>query len=466
MALINVSTPDGEKNARVLEFGIPKAEFDKACNVVYKRNVGKMNIPGFRRGKAPRAFVEKMYGTGVFYEEALNDLLPAAYEAVCKEADLEIVSSPEFDIKEMNDEAVVMLAKVYVKPEVTLKKYKGITVDRVVAPVTEEEIDAEIEKLRERNSREIEITDRAAKMGDVVSIDFDGSVDGVPFDGGKAEKYTLKLGSGSFIPGFEEQIVGKSIGESFDVNVTFPTEYHAEALAGKAAVFACKLHEIKEIELPEADDEFVKDISEFDTMVAYRADKRAKMEENNARVADNAVEEQLISALIENMEAEIPQAMIDHETENQVRDFDMRLRQQGMDLKTYFQYTGLDLDGMRAQFAPMAERQVKTRLALEKIVELEALTATDEEIEADYEELSKAYGMPVEDVKKYVDKDAIAKDLTVKKAVELVKANAKQKKEKAASTKTTAAKSTATKTTKAKTTKAKAAEEKETEAAE
>ncbi len=424
MSLTSVTTIENEKNARQMEISIPRADFDRACTAVYKRNVGKMTIPGFRRGKAPRSVVEKMYGTGVFYEEALNDLLPAAYEEACKESGLEIVSRPEFDIKEMNDEAVIMTAKVYVKPEVTVTDYKGIAVERDVVAVTDADIDADIERLRERNSREIDVTDRAAEMGDVCVFDFDGSVDGVPFDGGKAEKYSLKLGSGQFIPGFEEQIVGKQIGEEFDVNVTFPEDYHAEELKGKAAVFACKLHEIKHVELPTLDDEFVKDVSEFDTLDAYKADLRAKMEERNARVADNAVEEQLITALLDHMEADIPASMIENEVENQVRDYDMRLRQQGMDLNTYFKYTGQNLDSLREQFAPMAERQVKVRLALEKIVELEGITASDEEIENDYAELAKAYGMEADDVKKYVDVESVSRDLTVKKAVDLIKAAA------------------------------------------
>lgn len=422
MSLINVTVP--EKNVREIEFSIERAAFDKECVNVYKKNVGKMNVPGFRRGKAPKSVVEKMYGTGVFYEDALYNLLPAAYEEVLGEAKLDVVSRPEFDIKEMNDEAVVMTAKVYVKPEVEIKDYKGIAVDRILAPVTDEQVDAEIQRVRERNSREIDITDRPAKMGDTVILDFDGSVDGVAFDGGKSENYHLKLGSGSFIPGFEDQVAGKSIDEEFDVNVTFPEDYNAEELRGKAAVFACKLHEIKEIELPELDDEFAKDVSEFDTLDEYKADQRAKMEGNAKKVADNAVEEQLVAALIDRLEADIPQAMIDTEVENQMRDFDLRLRQQGMDLQTYFKYTGLDLDAMRGQFAPMAERQVKVRLALEKIVELEGITASEEEINADYADLAKAYGMSEDDVKKYIDVESVSKDLCVKKAVDLIKAAA------------------------------------------
>ncbi len=423
MSLINVTTP--EKNVRELEIGVEKAVFDKAVTAVYKRNVGKINVPGFRKGKAPRSIIEKMYGTGVFYEEALNDIIPDAYEAAIKESEIkDIVSRPEFDVKSIDETGVVLLAKVYVKPEVVVKDYKGIEVEKNEVAVTDADIDAEIEKLRQRNSREIEVTDRAAQMGDTVVFDFDGSVDGVAFDGGKSENYNLKLGSGQFIPGFEEQIVGKSIDEAFDVNVTFPEDYHAAELAGKAAVFACKLHEIKETELPALDDEFVKDVSSFDTLDEYKADLRAKMEENNKNVADNAMQESLIAKVVENMEADIPQPMIDNEVENQVRDFDMRLRQQGMDLKTYFQYTGLNLDGMREQFAPMAERQVKARLALEGVVAAEGITASEEEIAAEYEELAKAYGMDVDKVKTYVDDDSVAKDICVKKAVDFLKDNA------------------------------------------
>ena len=423
MSLINVTTP--EKNVRELEIGVERAVFDKACNAVYKKNVGKMTVPGFRKGKAPRSIIEKMYGTGVFYEEALNDIIPDAYEEAVKASEIkDIVSRPEFDVESIDENGVVLLAKVYVKPEVVVKDYKGIEVEKTDVSVTDEEINAEIETMRQRNSREIEITDRAAQMDDTVVFDFDGTVDGVAFDGGKSENYNLKLGSGQFIPGFEEQIVGKSIGETFDVNVTFPEDYHAKELAGKAAVFTCVLHGIKEIKLPDVDDEFVKDISEFDTLDAYKADLRAKMEERKKTAADNAMQETLIAKVVENMEADIPAPMIDAEVENQVRDFDMRLRQQGMDLKTYFKYTGLDLDGMREQFKPMAERQVKARLALEGVVAAEGITASEEEIAAEYEEIANSYKMTVEDVKKYIDDESVSKDITVRKAVDFLKENA------------------------------------------
>ena len=437
MSLKQVTTP--EKNVRVIEFTIAKDVFDSAVNRVYKKNVAKMNVPGFRRGKAPRSIIEKMYGKGVFYEDALNEVIPDAYTDALKESALEVVSRPEFDVETIDDEGVLMKAKVYVKPEVTVGSYKQIPVEKVLVTVKDEEIQAEIDRVRQRNARTIDVTDRPAAMGDTVVIDFDGSVDGVPFDGGKAEKYNLKLGSGQFIPGFEEQIAGKQKGETFDVNVTFPEEYHAEDLAGKASVFKVVLHEIKFDELPEADDEFAKDVSEFDTLDEYKADIRAKMEERNAKTAENQMEEQLINALIEGMEADIPDAMIENEVENQVRDYDNRLRQQGLDLSTYFKYTGMNLDSLREQFKPQAERQVKTRLALEKIVELEAIEATEEEIDEDYKKIAEAYHMELEQIRQAIDAESVAKDIKVKKAVDLVKENAlvteKTEAEKAAETK-------------------------------
>lgn len=422
MSLKQVTTP--EKNVRVIEFTIAKEIFDSAVNRVYKKNVTKMNVPGFRRGKAPRSIIEKMYGKGVFYEEALNEVIPDAYTEALKESALDVVSRPEFDVETIDDDGVLMKAKVYVKPEVTIGVYKKIPVEKVLVEVKDEEVQAEIDRVRQRNARTIDVTDRPAAMGDTVIIDFDGSVDGVPFDGGKAEKYSLKLGSGQFIPGFEEQIVGKQKGDAFDVNVTFPEEYHAEDLAGKASVFKVVLHEIKFDELPDSDDEFAKDVSEFDTLDEYKADIRAKMEERNAKTAENHIEEQLINALIEGMEADIPDAMIENEVENQVRDYDNRLRQQGLDLNTYFKYTGMTLDSLREQFKPQAERQVKTRLALEKIVEIEAIEATEDEIDEDYKKIAEAYHMELEQIRQAIDAESVAKDIKVKKAVDLVKENA------------------------------------------
>lgn len=413
-----------EKNLYELTFDVDRATFDAAVDKAYRRSAKNINIPGFRRGKAPRSIIEKMYGKGVFYEDAINDIIPAAYTEAAKESALEIVSQPEFDVETIDDNGVVLKAKVYVKPEVKIENYLGIEATRTLAPTTDADVDAEIEKVRARNSRMIDVTDRAAQTDDIANIDYEGSVDGVPFDGGKAEGHDLKLGSGQFIPGFEDQIVGHAIGDAFDVNVTFPTEYHAEELAGKAAVFKVKLNALKVNELPELDDEFVRDVSEFDTLDEYKADIKAKLEEKNAKMADNAVEDQLLEALMGKLEAEIPEAMFETETENFVRDYDNRLRMQGLDLATYFKYTGMNLDMMRQQLRPQAEKQVKTRLALEKIAELENIAVSDEEIEAEYGRIAEAYGMEIDKVKETVDADSIAADMKVKKAVDLVKEKA------------------------------------------
>lgn len=422
MTLKNITSP--EKNVTELEFIIEKEIFDSAVDKQFKKNAPKMNIPGFRRGKAPRSIIEKMYGKGVFYEDALNDVLPAAYEAALAESKAEAVSRPEFDVDSIDENGVVVKAKFYVKPEVTIDGYKGIAVERNLVPVTDADVDAEINTTRERNSRLIDVTDRAAQLEDTTVIDFDGYVDGVAFDGGKGEKFNLRLGSGQFIPGFEEQIVGHNIGDEFDVNVEFPAEYHAAELAGKLAVFKVKLHEIKFNELPALDDEFAKDVSEFDTLDEYKADVKAKLEAKNTKNADNEVEEKLIDTLIENLGADIPEAMFVTETENFLRDYDSRLRMQGLDLNTYFKYTGMDLDTLRAQFRPQAERQVKTRLALEKIAELEAIEATEEDIESEFNRLATAYNMPVEQIKATIAPEDLAKDIKVQKAVELVKTSA------------------------------------------
>ena len=413
-----------EKNLYELTFDVDRATFEAAIEKAYRRSAKNINIPGFRRGKAPRSIIEKMYGKGVFYEDAINDIIPAAYTEAAKESALEIVSQPEFDVETIDDNGVVLKAKVYVKPEVKIENYLGIEATRTLVPTTDADVDAEIEKVRARNSRMIDVTDRAAQLDDIANIDYEGSVDGIPFDGGKAEGHDLKLGSGQFIPGFEDQIVSHAIGDEFDVNVTFPTEYHAEELAGKAAVFKVKLNALKLNELPALDDEFVRDVSEFDTLDEYKADIKAKLEEKNAKMADNAVEDQILEALMNKLEAEIPEAMFETETENFVRDYDNRLRMQGLDLATYFKYTGMNLDMMRQQLRPQAEKQVKTRLALEKIAELENIVVSDEEIEAEYSRIAEAYGMEIEKVKETVDADSIAADMKVKKAVDLVKEKA------------------------------------------
>ena len=421
MALLN-KEQQADKRIKI-EFSIDKATFDKAVDEVAKKELKKFNIPGFRKGKAPRSVVEKMYGKGIFYEDALNSVLPEAYESAVKEAELDVVGRPEFDIISMEGDPK-MSALVYVKPDVQIEGYLGIEAEKKVEQATDEQVDEEIERTRARNARTVEITDRAAQNGDIANIDYKGEVDGVAFDGGTAEKQDLKLGSGSFIPGFEDQVVGHSIGESFDVNVTFPTEYHAADLAGKDAVFHVTLHAIKFEELPELDDEFAKDVSEFDTLDAYKASIKAKIQERNDKAADSALEEKLCEALIEKLQADIPEPMFEAETENYVRDYDNRLRVQGLDLKTYFKYTGLDLDGLRAQMRPQAEKQVKVRLALQKIAELEKVEVSAEEIEAEYNRISEAYNVPADQVKSMIAEEDIKADMLVKGAMDLVKEKA------------------------------------------
>lgn len=415
-----------EKSGFVMEFSVSREAYEKAENEAYKKNVKSINVPGFRKGKAPKAIIEKMYGKGIFFEDAINACIPEAFEAAVKEAELKVVGTPKFDLVS-DDGDIVLKAEGFVKPEVSIENYKGIEVEKKVAEVTDEEISAELDRARERNARTIEITDRAAQNGDICNIDYEGSVDGVPFDGGKANGHDLKLGSGAFIPGFEDQIVGKNIGEEFDVNVTFPEEYHAKELAGKAAVFKTKLNAIKFEELPALDDEFAKDVSEFDTLDEYKADIKAKMVKRNEDRAQSEFENALAEALIERLSAEIPEPMFEAETENYVRDYDTRLRANGLDLNTYFKYTGLTLDALRKEMRPNAEKQVKVRLALEKIAALENLSVTDEEVEAEYKRVSDAYNVPVEQVKSMVMADDIKADLLVAHAMDFVKENAKVK---------------------------------------
>jgi len=465
-----------EKNAVELEILIPKNEFDEAVTRAFKKNAGKISIPGFRRGKAPRNFVEKYYGKGVFDDEAINDILPAMYEAALAESKVEAVSAPEFEAVSNDENGVLIKAKLYRKPDVEVKDYLGLTAEKEVEKVTAAMVDAEIDRMRERNARTIDVTDRAAAKDDTVTIDYEGSVDGVPFEGGKADGADLKLGSGQFIPGFEDQIIGKSIGDEFDVNVTFPTEYHAAELAGKAAVFKVKLHAIKCSELPAADDEFAKDVSEFDTLAEYKSDIKAKMTERNAQAADKAVEAQLIDGIIANMTVDIPAAMIETECNALIREYEGNLRMQGLDLNTFFKYTGMDLAKMREQFAPDAERRVKVRLALEKIVELEKIEVSEEDIEAEFDKIAKAYDMKIESVKASIPAEGIKSDLAVEKAINLIKEKAVITEKKAAkkTTKKTAEKAEkaegeeapAEKTEKKKTTRKKAADKAEEKPAE
>ena len=417
-------TEINEKSQAVVEFSFDAAAIEAEKVKVFRKKANSFNVPGFRRGKAPRSVIEKMYGTGIFLEDAINELINANWEEIINAAGKTIVSSPEFDIVSFEDE-VVMTATMYVKPEFELEGYKGLEVEAVLAPVTDAEIDSEIETVRRRNSRETEITDRAAAMGDIAVIDYEGFVDGVAFDGGKDSGHKLTLGSGQFIPGFEEGVVGHNVGEEFDVNVTFPAEYHANELAGKEAVFKVKLNSIIFEELPALDDDFAVEVSSFDTFAEYRSDVAAKIEKRHQTNADCEVEEKLQNAIAEKVSAVIPDSLVDREVEAMVRDGESRMQMQGLDFKTYLQYFGMDLDGYKEQVRPVALTRVKTELALEKIAELEKIEISEEEIENEYQQITVDYQVELEYAKSALPAEEITRSLTMRRALEILKTNAK-----------------------------------------
>ena len=410
-----------EKNGYTIEFSVDKEIYKNAEIAAYKKNVKSINVPGFRRGKAPMHIIKTMYGKDVFFEDAINECIPEAFEAAVKEAELEIVGSPKFDLVSMEGD-IVLKATGFVKPTATVEGYKGIEAPKKVKRVLKADIEAELAKVLDRNARFVTESENAVVDGDTVTIDFEGFVDGVAFEGGKGTDHELKLGSGSFIPGFEAQIAGHKLGEEFTVNVTFPADYHAKELAGKAAEFKCTLKSVKQ--LPVADDEFAKDVSEFDTLDEYKADLKAKISERNKAAAEAEFESALSEALMEKLVCEIPEPMFEAETENYLRDYDTRLRQSGLDLKTYMQYTGMTLDTIRAQLRPQAEKQVKLRLALESIAKAEALAVTEKETEAEYERIAGTYGVALDEVKKMIASEDINADLLVAKAMKFVKDNA------------------------------------------
>ena len=401
-------------------------EFENAIEKVFKRESKKITLPGFRKGKAPRAFIEKYYGEQVFYEDAINMVYPSALEEAVKEAGIRMIEDRvDFDLLESGKgKDLVFKVVVTTYPEVSIEGYRGIEVTKKSAEVTDDDVDAELARVQDRNSRMVTVEDRAAESGDTVEIDFEGFVDGEAFEGGKAENFNLELGSGQFIPGFEDQIVGHNTGDEFDVNVTFPEDYHVVELKAKPAVFKIKLHEIKAKELPEIDDDFIKDISEFDTVADYRADVKSKLETSREKQAADDVDNQLINALIEKLQGEIPEAMYQNRITQDIREFDYRLHSQGLDLRTYIQYTGMNEAALRASFKPQAERQVKLRLALEKIAELDGIVPTEEEIEAEYSKLAEAYKMEVEQVKNIIPTEDLSKDIAVEKAMGIVRDNA------------------------------------------
>lgn len=433
-----------EKSTVELTVEVKGEEFKNAVDAAFKKNLSKITVPGFRKGKAPRKLVEKLYGEGVFFEDAVNALYPKAYEDAVKEADLKVVAQPEIEITDVDAEGFSFKAVVAVKPEVTVKEYKGIKATKNVYTVTESEVKARLEQLQKQNERTI-VVDRESKDGDTVTIDFDGSVDGVHFDGGKGENYDLVLGSGSFIPGFEPQLVGKKAGEEVKVEVTFPEDYHAEELKGKAAIFDCKIHEVKETEVPELDDEFAKDVSEFDTLADLKKDIRKSIKEQKENQSANELDNALIDALLENTEVEIPDAMVEQKIDGMCGEFEQRLASSGLDLKTYLQYTGMDEASFRKGFEPDALKQVKVRLALEKVVEMEGIVISDEDVEAEYKTIADAYNMPVDQVKMYLPAADIMMDCAVSKAVEVIRNSAEVTEEKVTAKKSAAKKAPAKK---------------------
>lgn len=416
-----------DTNTYEIEVTVAPEVFADACKSAYMKQRKSIQLPGFRKGKATQGMVEKVYGEGAFFEEALEIVYPQAVTEAITEAGLRTVDQPyDLDVAVMSKaEGVEMKMKVTVYPEVKLGDYKGLKATMLPVEATDEDVDAELESMRDRNSRLVSVEDRAAEMGDTAEIDFEGFVDGVAFDGGKGENYPLELGSGSFIPGFEEQVAGHKIDEEFDVNVTFPEEYAAE-LAGKDAVFKCKIHEIKTKEMPELDDEFVKDVSEFDTLDELKADIKKNISEKKEADAKNDFENQLLEQVVENMECEVPECMYNNRTDEMIQDYSYRLQMQGIDLNTYLTYLGQDMDSFKQSFREGAEKQVKASIALEAIVDAEKIEATEEEIEAEIAKLAEQYQMEAEQIKKAVPADQLASDIKTRKAVELVVASAEK----------------------------------------
>lgn len=428
-------------NEFTLAISIDAEAFNTAVNKVYNREKGKINVPGFRKGKAPRAFIERMYGEGVFYDDALELAFPDAYTAAVAQAGISPVDQPrDFEVQSIGKEGVELTCKVTVKPEITVEGYKGISAPKAAVEVTAEEVENEFNSKLEANARITPVEDRASQMGDITVIDFEGFVDGEAFEGGKGEEYELTLGSGSFIPGFEEQVAGHNIGEEFDVNVTFPTEYTPE-LAGKEAVFKCKLHAIKTKVLPEADDEFAKDVSEFDTVAELKADIEKTIKERKEQSAQRDFENAVFEKLADLVVGEIPEVMYENRVNDMINEFAYRLQSQGLSMEMYMQYLGMDMDALKENYRSAAEREVKISLALEKIAEIEGITVSDEEVEEEYAKMAEMYGVDAETVRKAIAADGVANELKVRKANAVVIDNAvvEKAKKKAASKKKAAA---------------------------
>ena len=414
-----------EHNMAKLTIEVLAEDVEKALQAAYLKERSKISLPGFRKGKVPRQMIEKMYGPEVFYDEAANHMISEAYGKAYDECGLDIVSQPKVEITQLEKgKPFIFTAEVAVKPEVTLGEYKGLKVDKVSTRVTQKEVDEEIDKERERNARTVEVTDRAVQDKDQVVLDFEGFVDGVAFEGGKGEKYPLTIGSGAFIPGFEEQLIGAEIGKETEVNVTFPEDYQAEELAGKAAVFKCTVHEIKAKEIPELDDEFVSDVSEeSETVDAYKAEVKAKIKERKEREGKQKKEDQAVEQAVENAQIDIPEPMIDLQTKQMADDFARRIMQQGMSLEQYFQFTGLSEEKMMEEFRPQAEKRIRTRLVLEAVVAAENIEVSDERLDEELKKMADSYQMEVDKLKEFMgdnEKKQMKEDIAVQEAVTLI----------------------------------------------
>ncbi len=418
-----------EHNMAKLTIEVPAEELEKALETAYQKNKNKISVPGFRKGKVPRNMIEKMYGPAIFYEDAANELIPDAYEKALDECEEEIVSAPKIDVTQIEKgKDFIFTAEVAVKPEVTLGKYKGIKVDEADLAVTEEEINAQIEKERENSARTISVEDRPVKDGDITTLDFEGFVDGVAFEGGKGTDYPLTIGSGSFIPGFEEQLIGAELNKEVEVNVTFPEDYHAKDLAGKPATFKCKIKDIKEKELPELDDEFASEVSAFDTMAEYKEDVKKSLEMKKADAAKIAKEEAVIDAVIEDAKMDIPDAMVETEQRRIIEEFSQRMRMQGLTMEQYMQFTGMTPQALMEQTKPQALKRIQSRLVLEAVAKAENLKASEEDYAAEIKDMSEKYQMEEDKIKEMLGekgKKQVEEDLAIRKAVDFLVENAK-----------------------------------------
>ena len=419
-----------EKNMAKLTIEVAAEDLEKAMQNAYQKAKGRISIPGFRKGKAPRKMIEQMYGKGVFLEDAVNALIPEHYSKALAECELEIVSQPTIDITQAEPgKALIFTAEVAVKPEVTLGDYKGVEVPKTEITVTDEDVEAELKKEQEKNSRTISVEDRAAQLNDIVTIDFEGSVDGVPFDGGQATEYPLTLGSNTFIPGFEDQLVGAKVGDDVDVKVTFPEEYQAKELAGKEAIFKCAVKKIEAKELPELDDDFAKDVSEFDTLAEYKEHVKTNLEDKKANEAKRAKEDAAVDKAIENAQMDLPDAMVETQCQQMLDDFSRRMQSQGLSMDQYFQFTGMTADKMMEDMKPQALKRIQTRLVLEKVAEVENIQPTEEEVNEEISKMAEAYKMEADKLKELLGErelEQMKKDMAVQKAVTVIADAAKE----------------------------------------